>query len=256
MKVYLNKIELTKNFRGVWELDPFKGCTNSVKNDNTGCYGICYATRIAKSRGYDFSKVVYRYFINNEHFIEIANKLKNTPFVRMGVMCDPSHDWQHTLSITDKVKPYQKNIVIVTKHLKELEDKDLIRLENLIINTSISALDTQQQRDRMLFWYNKLKDYCKRSILRVNTADFNQNELRSIQDNLLDNEDVIDNILRFTKNHKLVKEGVINVTKCKFLNSETYVSKHNAEVYFGYCDECPDQCGAILAQRKLLGWLN
>lgn len=115
MKKYLNKIELVKNFRGVYDLDPFKGCVNSKINNNTGCYGICYAARIAKSKGYNFGDVVKRYFIDDKHFKKIVKQLKNIPFVRLGVMCDPSFDWEHTLNIVDKIKPYQKNIVIVTR---------------------------------------------------------------------------------------------------------------------------------------------
>ena len=159
MKRYLNKIELRKTFRGVWELDPFKGCINSVANDGNGCYGICYATRLAKARGYDFSKVVKRFFISEEHFMQIANQLTKIPFVRLGVMCDPSFDWKHTLDIVDKIKPYQKNIVIVTKHLKELKDSQLGKLSGIIVNTSISALDDKELRNKRLFWYNKLKKY-------------------------------------------------------------------------------------------------
>lgn len=252
MRTYKTKISLTKTYRGVWELDTFKGCEQGANN---GCYGICYAARLAKARGYDFTNVVKRDFINQEHFIEISNKLKKIPFVRIGVMCDPSHNWEHTLNIVDKIKHYQKNIVIITKHWKELKEEQLSRLKGLVVNTSISALDSEAQRDKMLYWYNKLKPYC-RSILRVNTADFNDSELRMIQDSLLSNENIIDNILRFSKSHHLVKDGIINVTKQKYLKSYIYASKHSDNIYFGFCNNCLDQCGIILSQRKLTGWLT
>jgi|TARA_R100001530_G_scaffold136375_1_gene116861 hypothetical protein len=255
MKYYLNKIELTKNFRGVWDLDTFKGCINSKLNNNKGCYGICYATKIAKSKGYDFSKVIKRHFISDAHFIKIINKIKKIPFVRIGVMCDPSHNWEHTLKITNKIKNYQENIIIVTKHLNILNSKQLENISYLIINTSISALDKKEEINKKLFWYNKLKYYCKKSILRVCTADFNNIKLLKIQEELLNNENVINNILRFPKNHKLVKDGIININKYKFLNSKVYASKHNEKTYFSYCDNCLDLCGANLTQNKLKRWL-
>ena len=254
MKKYLNKIELTQNFRGIWDLDPFKGCIYSKLNDGGGCYGICYASKIAKSKGYDFSDVVKRYFIDDKHFTKISQQLKKIHFVRLGVMCDPSFDWKHTLYIIDKIKPYQKNIVIVTKHWNLLSDEQLKFIKGLVINTSICALDSKEQINIRLEQFNRLKKYCK-SVLRVNTANFNNLTLKNIQDKLLDNENVIDNILRFPKNHELVKKGIINVKKYKFLNTYVYASKHNENIFFSYCDNCLDLCGINLIQNKLSKWL-
>ena len=254
MNKYLNKIELVKNYRGCWELDPFKGCVYAKLNNNKGCYEICYATKLAKTRGYDFGEVIKREFISEKHFDDISKKLKKIPFVRMGVMCDPSHNWEHTLNIVERIKPFQKNIVIVTKHQNILTDKQLLRLKGTIVNTSISALDNEKQIDIRLNQYNKLKNYCK-SVLRVNTADFNNQKLKEIQNNLLNNENVIDNILRFPKEHKLVKEGIINVKKYIFLDTNVYASKHDENTFFSYCDKCPDMCGAEIEQNKLSRWL-
>jgi len=255
MKVYLNKIELTKNQRGVWELDPFKGCINSKRNGGNGCYGICYAAKIAKSKGYDFGQVVKRYFISDEHFFKISQQLKKIPFIRLGVMCDTSFDWEHTLNIIDRIRPYQKNIVIVTKHLNILNDEQVLRLMGLIVNTSICALDTGEEIVLRLCEYNRLKKYCK-SVLRVNTADFNDSRLKKVQDDLLNNDDVIDNVLRFPKNHSLVTSGIINVKKYAFLDSKVYASKHDENVFFGHCYNCPDLCGAEPTQNKLLEWCS
>lgn len=255
MKKYLNKIELTQNFRGVWDLDPFKGCVYSIMNNKKGCYGLCYATKIAKSRGYDFCDVVKRYFISNKHFMKISEKLKKIPFVRMGVMCDPSFDWKHTLNIVDKIKPYQKNIIIVTKHWNLLTEEQLKHLKGLIINTSISALDTKEQIKTRLLQYNILKKYCK-SILRVNTVDFNDIELKKTQNKLLNNKNVIDNVLRFPKNHYLVSNGTINIKKIKFLKKNVYASMHKENIFFGFCYNCPDLCGVEPIQHKLLEWFK
>jgi hypothetical protein len=256
MKKYLNKIELSKNSRGCWDLDPFKGCVNTKLNNGNGCYGICYAVKIAKSKGYNFSDVIKRYFISDKHFFEIVQKLKKIPFVRLGVMCDPSFDWEHTLNIVDKIKPYQKNIIIVTKHIKRLNDEQIKRCNGLIINTSICALDNIKDRKKRLYEYNRLKKYCK-SVLRVNTANYKEHYLEKIQAELLNNDDVIDTVLRFPKNHILVKKGIINIKRYKFLDSFVYASKHKDDIFFGYCYNCKDLCGATSSlQSKLLDYLK
>ncbi|MCX5704416.1 MAG: hypothetical protein NT066_08025 [Candidatus Omnitrophica bacterium] len=119
------------------------------------------------------------------------------------------------------------------------------KLNNVCINTSVSALDSEQVIEKRLSWYNKLKKYCK-SILRVNTADFNDKKLKKIQDDLLNNKIIIDTILRIDKNHELVKNNIVNIGKYKYMGATVFASKHDENVYFGYCDKCPDQCGVNL----------
>lgn len=252
MRSYIEKISLEQNSRGVFSLDPLKGCSNKLNKINTmlgfevkgsrGCYGVCYANRIASSYGYDFGKAVKRDFVDKTHFKAIAKKLINIPFVRLGVSCDPSDDWGHTIKIIEQIKPYQKNIVVVTKHWQELTDNQCKQLKGVCINTSVSALDSQDDINKRMFWYNKLKKYCL-SVLRVCTADFNDLFLRNKQNKLLSNENVIDNILRFPESHELVRNSVINVKKYKFLDKECFASKHDKSVYFGDCHNCPELCG-------------
>ena len=251
MAEYTGIISLHHNGRGVWDLDTFKGCSHAVDG---GCYGICYANRLARARGYDFSTVVKRDFTNKTHFIYVASKLKQAPFIRIGVMCDPSYDWEHTINIANRIKSFNRNIVIITKHWNELNNEQLSKLKGFTINTSVSALDDSLHRNKMLLWYNKLKPYC-RSVLRVNTADFNSEDLKNIQNNLLNNDLVIDNILRFPLNHPLVNQKIINVSRYMFLGSYIYASKHNKNVFFGFCVDCPDQCGVPSFQKKIIDWI-
>ena len=255
MRSYIDKISLEQNARGVFGLDPLKGCSNKTNKYNTmlgfevngsrGCYGICYANRIASGYGYDFGKIIKRDFIDETHFNLIAKKLKEIPFIRLGVSCDPSDDWEHTIKIVKKIKPYQKNIVIITKHWQELNEAQCRSLKGVCINTSISALDNQYDIDKRLFWYHKLKDYCN-SVLRVCTADFNDIVLKEKQNELLKNENVIDNILRFPESHELVQNGVVNVKRYRFLDKECFASKHDENIYFGDCFKCPELCGISL----------
>ncbi|MBP9764360.1 MAG: hypothetical protein KBD03_03475 [Gammaproteobacteria bacterium] len=256
-KSYTNKITLVKNDRGVWGLDPFKGCPYGMGsiytskdfglfetryNSKRGCYGICYANSIAKFRGFNFAKLQKRDFLDQKHFDSISKKLKKIDFVRLGVNCDPSTDWGHTLKIIGMIKPYIKNIVVITKHWNELTQDQLKHLNGVCVNTSVSALDNEHDLMMRMYWYNELKKHCK-SVLRVCTASFNDMNLKKLQDKLLNNENVIDNVLRFNKNHELVKAGIINVKKYKFLKTNVYASKHKEDIYFGHCDGCLEKCG-------------
>jgi len=251
MQFFTNKITLKKNKRGVWDLDPFKGCEDGIKNNKDGCYGLCYAKRIADSKGFDFGKSVYRNFISEKHLNSVGKVISQTsflngvqpPFIRMGVMCDPSFEWEHTLKIVEQVKRFNPKIVIITKHWKELKQEQLKHLTGQIfVNTSISALDHKQEIEKRLFWYNKLKNYCH-SILRVNTADFIPKELIKIQNDLLCNANTINNILRIPKSHYLTINNIVKVKKHKFINKEVYASIQNKKTFFGKCIFCKEKCG-------------
>ncbi len=247
---YKEKIALIQTGRGVWGIDPFKGCTEGIGNNPRGCYGVCYAANIAKFRGYDFSKTINRNFWNGRHIQKICGQLLKIPFVRIGIHCDPSHDWKHTLNIIETIRPYQKNIVIITKHWTNLSIKQLEKLEGITVNTSISALDKYEDLVNRLKWYNILKTFCK-SILRVNTVRFNLDNMQGkllnrIQEKLLGNEKVIDNVLRFPRSHKLAKDGIIFIQKEKYYSGYANASKNNINAYMGNCQNCPDQCGINL----------
>ena len=263
MKTYSNIITLEKNLRGVWSLDTIKGCKYGAKMNPNGCYDSCYAARMIKRSGIDFSKSVKRNFKSEWHLYKILRQLKNIdmPFVRIGTNGDPSEDWEHTIRVCGRITKYSffgkligydffKPIVIVTKHWKIIPDKLLKKLKNICINTSISALDSDTQIKHRLKQYNRLKQYCN-SVLRVNTCDFNIDNiegevLNKIQLELLDNDKVLDTILRFSKNHELAQAKIINLDYTKFLSSNTYASVYNKNTYFGMCDNCPDMCGINL----------
>lgn len=249
MREYKNKISLTQTSRGVWGLDPFKGCNYGMLNNSKGCYDTCYAFNVANARGFNFSQLVYRDFEDHWHEKNICHEVKRLPFVRLGVMCDPSSDWEHTLKIVDKIRPYQNNIVIITKHWTRLTQAQKTRLKGLTINTSISALDKKHEIKNRLNCYYDLKKYCS-SILRVNSVDCNNKKLKTIQDKLLNSDDVINNILRFNKNNSLVLNGIVNIKKVKFLKSYSYASIVDNNVYFSDCHNCPDKCGIKKVNTK------
>jgi hypothetical protein len=242
MKNYKERITLSQNERWVRDIDPFKWCTFWMKhNKHWWCYWVCYAKNLAKFRWYDFDNAVRRYFNWAKHLKNIWKQLETIPFVRLWVNCDPSEDWEHTIDIIEKIKPYQKNIVIITKHRNTLTNEQIERLKWTHINTSISAIDTFQQIDYRLKQYNRLKWKCN-SILRVNTFNFINEKFNNLQNELLWNEKVINNIMRIPKNHALVRANIVTVEKINFLNSYCYASINDKNVFFWHCNNCKEQC--------------
>jgi hypothetical protein len=250
MNKYNNIITLTKNFRGVYGLDTSKGCFYGMSENKKGCYGECYAAKSAKTYGKYFNNSVLRIFKDVEHVNFIRNQLYNIdmPFFRIGVFGDPSENWAHTLKIVNIVSGI-KPIVIVTKHWNTLTKNQLNELlkYDVCVNTSISALDKSEFIKHRLNQYNTLKNYCK-SVLRVVTCKFNINNLQGLifnetQKKLLNNEYVIDNVLRVGLGNYLVKMGIINVEKKNFLSKDAYFSQSNKSTFTGSCKDCPDMCG-------------
>lgn len=265
MRTYSNVISLTKNDRGIYSIDPVMGCNSGVRENKKGCYNDCYSAKSALFYGYDFSKNVLRDFKNQRHYAKTIKQIKQIklPFVRMGSSGDPSEDWTHTLKICKKIDKGLKNnqlsffdniiekqIVIITKHWNTLSNDQLNILSelNVCINTSVSAIDDLDQLNKRLDEYNKLKKYCK-SVLRIVSFDFNINndlghKYFKIQNELFKNDNIIDTVFRCSKNNPLLKNGIINVHKTKFLGKPTLVSKYNKKTYFGKCGTCLEMCGA------------
>ena len=189
MKKYKEKITLNKNNRGCYIIDTVKGCRGGKMHGNKGCYGDCYAKRIADRYGFDFNTTQKRYFDKDtsqlylfgfedeKHKNNIINEIKNIdmPFVRIGEMGDPSEDWEHTFKVCNIISKAKKNIVIITKHWEQIPDnflKDVEKLK-LCINTSISALDNEIEIQNRLHEFYRLKKVCN-SILRIVSCDFNK----------------------------------------------------------------------------------
>jgi hypothetical protein len=248
---YSSVISLTKNARGVYSLDPSIGCGSGLLNNKLGCYNDCYAAKSAKLYGYDFSNTVFRDFKNDRHRRKILKQISKIKlgFVRMGTSGDPSENWEHTLSIIEKIKTCNKEVVIITKHWTNLTENQLERLRkyNVCINTSVSALDDKHLLENSLFQYHVLKSFCK-SVLRIISCDFNlQNkvglDLSKIQSLLFENVNTIDTILRVNKNNPLVKDGVIKAQESVFLGKKCLVSRYQKKTYFGKCSTCKEMCG-------------
>ena len=251
MKKFGNIITVSRNGRGVYDLDTVKGCKYGMALNNCVCYGACYAATIARRYGYDFSNSVLRRFESNNHEKLIIDSIKkiNSSFIRIGTMGDPSECWGHTIDICNKIKCSGKQIVIVTKHFEEIPMYLLCNVKKLglIINTSISSLDTDDQIKIRLEQYKKLKEVCT-SVLRVVTCNFNLSSMlgiiyNDIQNDLLKNDSIVETALRIGINHELVKNNVVHLDARRFVNKKTTLTLRDNNIYLGKCQKCHDMCG-------------
>lgn len=262
MRTYGNKIALSKNSRGVYSIDPILGCSSGMANNQNGCYNDCYAYRISRIYGYDFSKSILRDFESKKHIEEIKKEINkiNMPFVRMGTMGDPSENWSHTIKICKLLQSEEnilfnkeffkkKQIVIITKHWNNLTKSQLEEISNLniCINTSISVLDDKKLLWNSLKQYLRLRKYCK-SVLRIVSADFNlSNPLgdhyHKLQNKIMKRYKCLDTVLRVRPKNPYVIEDLINISQGKFLGKNSYLSKANKRAYVGKCGTCKDMCG-------------
>lgn len=258
MKPYGSKISLVRNGRGVYCIDTTMGCASGLKENSKGCYGDCYAARIAKRYGHDFNTTILRQFESQQHKREILNQIDSIkmPFIRIGASGDPSEDWQHTIEIIKVLSRCNKEIVIITRHWTLLTDHQLEYLStlNICINTSVSAVDNDQMLSRSIEQYNRIKPYCK-SILRIISCDFNLNNetgkrLSEVQHWLFKNENTLDTVFRPSKNNPFVTSGIINVKEEVFNGKKCLASKFNRKTYMGKCGSCKEMCGVNIGTNN------
>ena len=265
MKTYKEEITLNKNERGCYILDTVKGCPGGSLNGGKGCYGDCYAKNIAYRYGFNFEKLITRKFekdtrqlylfdiADKKHRAKILREIEaaDLPFIRIGEMGDPSANWEHTVSVCKKISAAKKKIVIITKHWETIPDSLLKEVEklNLCINTSVSALDNEQELEHRLAQFDRLKNVC-RSVLRIVSCDFNKDHADGLDKSIIQSElfkmgPCIDTVFRPGKNNPFLTKGIIKAKKVKFLKATVLASVYNAGAYMGGCKGCPDMCGVI-----------
>jgi hypothetical protein len=118
MKYYKDELTAVINQKGVLDLDTVKGCTMGIRNNPDGCWGLCYAKKIADFRGIDFSKSVQRKIKSLRQMKEIAKLImtEKVEFVRIGTMGEPCHFWEHTINVIKFIYKSGKPIVLIMKH--------------------------------------------------------------------------------------------------------------------------------------------
>jgi hypothetical protein len=257
------------NSKGVLDIDTVKGCTSGMKAyPDGGCYNLCYAAKLAKLYGYDFSKSISRgygienynskqillSFVGEVGSVQIARLVKRhtLEWFRIGTMGDPCHDWDMTLSVCRWLTVFNKAPVIVTKHWITLTDEQLVAFSDCgaVFNTSISALDNPAEIRHRMKQFNRIKEHSIKSILRIVSCKFGDTtwgrEKSKDQADLFKNIPHIDNPLRIPATDKRVLSGDIIAGRFEDLNSKVSVSVAHEDAYFGHCNDCPDQCGLNL----------
>jgi hypothetical protein len=164
-------------------------------------------------------------------------------------MGDPSLDWELTVEVARWIGNIRR-VVVVTKHWLVLSDKQISTLEasSVVVNTSVSALDSDEEIEHRLQQHRRLVAAKVKAILRIVTVNFGEamRQLRVVQNRLRAVGQYIDNPLRIPANDKRVIDGWFNVAKTQDLNSKRNISIDNPHCYVGKCCACPDQCGTGL----------
>ena len=250
---YHDSITASVNIKGCMDVDTVKGCSAGMSDREGGCYGECYAAKIAARYHIDFGTSVTRGFVDRwQHRDILVRQIRAHPLTwyRIGVMGDPSENWSHTIAVIRNLRPAAKTAVIVTKHWKVLTDDQLSQLFELdvVFNTSNSGLDTDAQMKHRVAQFERLKRFGIPSWNRVVTCQYGDTEwareAKRKQDYLLTLHPIIDNPLRVSPDNPRVLSGEILTTRRHdSVGGGTLVSVHDPSVYLGVCGSCPDQCG-------------
>jgi len=249
-KRYAKRLTVEVNSKGVMDIDTVKGCSLGMKaRPGVGCYGNCYAHKIASLYGYDFPVSVSRKIIPEERaMIERKVKAHASNWFRIGTMGDPCHDWNGTVEVCEWLGKI-KTPVIITKHWVTATHEQLMRMKaaGVVFNTSLSALDTKEELNHRLLQFHRIAGLGLISVARIVSAKFGDTEegrrMATIQQRLYALTPQIDNPLRVPKTHPQVASGDIIVQKRKDINAEVSMSIHDPNVFTGKCEDCSDQCG-------------
>lgn len=265
MNAYRPMLSATVNSKGVLDIDTVKGCACGMRAyPGGGCYGLCYANKLATLYGYDFAQSVSREMEqpSNQIMFSFAGAVGSNDIWRMveshhldwfriGTMGDPCHDWQLTVKVCEWLCELRVPIII-TKHWMIVPNDLLSRFAacNTVFNNSISALDTAQEIKHRLGQLYRLREAGIKSVLRIVSCEFGDTQegrrLDAIQRELFTHGPVIDNPLRIPASDPRVTRGDIIVEKRKDLDAVISISIANKETYIGHCDQCPDQCGLTI----------
>lgn len=251
---YGNIIAASVNRKGVMDVDTVKGCTYGMRAyPDGGCYGECYAKKIADRSGIDFAVAVPRVLADAwQHRDVLIKQLldHDASWYRVGVMGDPCHAWAHTVRICKALIPAGKVPVIVTKHWVTMTDHEVSWLRELgaVVHTSMSGMDTDAEVRHRVAQMDRLRAGGVASIARIVTCAFGDTawgrECADRQSYLASLGEYIDTPFRVPRSNPRVLTGDILVTSCPHsIGGGKTVSLFSATAYLGTCGDCPDQCG-------------
>lgn len=258
-RLYKPILTAVENQKGVLDVDTVKGCTlGMAARPEGGCYGECYANKIAIQYGIDFTVSVSRKLTTwNKTDIFCAVRDHPNYWYRIGTAGEPCHDWENTLEVCEWLQPTGKTPVIITKHWIPLSDSQIARFKTIgaVFNTSVSGIDTDAQLKYRVAQINRLKDAGVRSVARVVSCNYGTSEwaanAQKKQDYLMTLAPIIDNPLRAYKSNPHVVNGDIILSRREdAVGGGKLVSLHSDDIYLGTCHKCPDQCGVPSSNRE------
>ena len=264
-RLYQNALTVQVNRKGVVDVDTVKGCTLGMRAyPDGGCYGECYARKIAAMNGIDFGTSVSRYIVDNwNHRDHVIKNLLDTgaSCYRIGTMGDPCHDWDHTVHVISALKPAKMTAVIISKHWKPLTDSHISQLLelNVVVHVSTSGLDTEAEIRHRIGQLDRLRGYGIPVVNRIVTCAFGVSpwarERAERQAYLLSVGPVIDNPLRVSAANERVQSGdILTTRRPDSVGGGKLVSLHSASAYLGPCATCADQCGVgLITTFKCVG---
>lgn len=243
-------------------LDTVRGCIGA-KVIKGGCYGQCYAAKMAKVSGVDFSHPVACEL--DPTTLRRSLKRVDEPWIRIGVSGDPSLEWGLTLRVADYCREADKIPVVITKGWHKPTDTDLWWLQSsgAVLHVSLSALDgrrlIKQRRDLM----HRYKDKGGTVVCRLITSAFT-GEFGGLQSELItwcrDRQiPILETPLRFFRTNPYYLSGVIDSDKVK-PHISPFTGKTDGALSAGrliggspfttgYCDttcnQCPNQCWTV-----------
>ena len=257
---YLPILTAAENQKGVLDVDTVKGCTLGMRaQPGVGCYGECYANKIAERYGIDFTVSVSRKLTPwNRTAIFCAVRDFAASWYRVGTAGEPCHDWNNTLEVCEYLHNTGKTAVIITKHWIPLSDSHIERLAVIgaVVNTSVSGFDTDAQLRHRVGQIDRLKAAGIRSVARVVSCEYGTSEwaiaAKKKQDYLMTLAPIIDNPLRAEKSNPHVLNGDIILTRRDdAIGGGKLVSLQHKSAYLGTCQACPDQCGVETMPQAL-----
>jgi hypothetical protein len=252
-RLYQPFLTVDVNRKGVLDIDTVKGCTSGMAAyPDGGCYGECYAKKIADRNGIDFTRSVTRRFHTPWQRSTLCKLMAESGanWYRVGTMGDPCHDWDNTNAVLKMLWPMKMTPVIVSKFWISPTDDQLVRLgkNGAVLNISVSGMDTEGELAHRLSERARAQELGIYTVLRVVTARYGASEWARTcaekQDYLLSLAPIIDNPLRARYTNERVLSGDIILTKRgDSIGGGKAVSLYRDSAYLGRCANCPDQCG-------------
>jgi len=267
MRKFMPILTASVNRKGVLDVDTVKGCAAGMAaHPAVGCYGLCYAAKVARFYGYDFSISVSRHISAPDQTVfdyaspygsnAVWRTVKHhaLQWFRIGTMGDPCHDWPLTVEVCKWLSPLRTPIII-SKYWHEAPGwaLDAMRECGAVFNTSISALDDFNEIAYRIYQHKRAIAHGVKAVFRVVTCRFGDTaagrEKACMQRLILASGEYIDNPLRIPHNDPRVSRGDIIVERRADLGGGSTVSVNDGGAYIGTCAACPDQCG-LYPQHK------